>query len=298
MAKFYIISPDNVPLNQCLFPAFKSTFEKRGHSFVGSVAECDVVLFDLHSRIGDYADNDIYDLINSDKFVVTFDEWDRGNMSPDQWPHPLTAQQYAVFSHISENNISVVNFCRLLDKTKEYPPYTYPYEKSIAYEEPILTADELFNRPYDVCFIANSAPSRQAIADAFIADGRMKCIISLGANKLPFDDFVREHKRAKCFVSSAAGGFTDERMQCLFSVAAPIKQINEQLLLHPYVAGENCLGISTPPTKEELDVIYETVNDKQKLYNIYSRSHFHMKSYYTPEYIAGDIVSKIEKHLL
>lgn len=289
---FKIISP-KVPLNPVLFPTWKPTFLAEGHNFTDNIQYCDVVLFDLHTRIADYDQREIDELIVTGKDIATFDEWDRGNMSTDVWPKPLTKQQVDVmFTCMGKG----VHFCRLLDKTLPKPENLYPYEKGIIHEEPMLSADDLFNRPFDITFIANSAPSRERLAQALRLDARLKCNIILGARKIPFNEWIDEHRKAKLFITASAGGFTDERMQALFSVSAMLREKTDQLLLHPFTHLENCLEVCNPPTKEDLDTIVEVVNNKERLYEIYVKQYNFVKTYYSNEYIAKDVLSKIIKH--
>lgn len=294
--KFFCLSPESVPMNQVLFPTFVQTFWAAGHEFTVNIKEADIVLFDLHTRIAPYKQSDIDWLSANFIPVATFDEWDRGSMSNDEWPNPLTLQQEQIFGYL-DGGRKMVHFCRLLDKTKTYPENLYPYEKPYSYIEPPLSPDELFDRPFDIAYIANDAPNRRRIAEALAADRRLKCDILLGAKKLEFPEFLARHKRAKFFISSAAGGYTDERVQCLFSVAAIIRQRTDQLLLHDFGHGENCLRIDSPPTKQDLDTIVEAANNKELLYYIYTKGINFVKTYYSAEYIAKDILGKIEKHL-
>lgn len=285
-------------MNQVLFPNMVDTFVSNGHSFVDRIDDCECILMDLHSRVADYVQRDIYWAIQSGLPLIIWDEYDRGNMSKDEWPNPLTQQQYEIFNHIRKGGCKAVHFCRLLDKTKTYPCKIYPYEKPISYEEPMITPDELFNREYDIVFIANQSPSRDRIAEALRNDGRLNCFISIGDEKRPFEEFLRIHKLGKLFVSSGAGGMTDERKQCLFSVAGLIQENHNQLLLHPFTHMGNCIMINNPPTQEDLNTIFEVVNDKEKLYGIYQRNYEFMKKYYSKEYIANNILETILKHLL
>lgn len=295
--KFYLLSPESVPHNQCLFPTFVRTFLDDGHTFVHDIRESDIVLMDLHTRISGYDQKDIDYIVDNCPKLVLFDEYDRGGMSMDLYPHPLTGQQQKIFDLIYKGRIENVQFCRLLDKTKDRLPNLYPYEKGIFYEEPPVSAEELFNREYDICFLANSSPNREAIAKSLQSDGRLKCDILIGGKKIDFPDFVARHKKAKLFVSSSAGGFTDERVQCLFSVAGLIRQRTNQLLLHDFTHKENCLRIDSPPTPQDLDDIVEIVNNKEKLYEIYQNGVKFVKTFYSPDYIAKDILGKIIKHL-
>lgn len=293
--RIYLLSPEGVPMNQVLFPTMIKTFEERGNVFVNGIDNCDTVFFDLHSRLSDYQQSDIDFVLQSNVPIVTFDEWDRGNMSSDEWPHPLTDQQYQIFATIQ--NSRFVHFCRLLDKTKKQLPNLFPYEKPILYEETILSSSELFERPYDVVFLANTSPSREAIGQALLNDKRLKCHVSLGAQKIPFNIFVEWHKRGKLFVSSGAGGFTDERCQNLFSVAGIIRERSNQLLANDFIHLENCLRIDNPPSKQDLDTLYQIVNDKERLYEIYMNGYRFMKTHYSEEAMSNYILDTIQKHL-
>jgi hypothetical protein len=293
----YCMSPSTVSPNPVLFPTFLTTFERDGHGFVSDISDCNVVLLDMHTRISDYKQNDIDWIEKHKPFIASFCEYDRGGLSFELWPNPLTHQQAKIFKLINDGQIKAIHFCRLLDKTKTYPPNLYPYEKPFLYEEPLLSPDDLFDREYDVIFIANHSASREAIANALFNYGKLKCKISLGEPKISFEDFVKEHKRGKLFISSGAGGYTDERKQFLFSIAGIIQEQTDQLVLHELCGYENCIKINNPPTKDDLDFIYETVNSKDWLYQTYKLGYDFMKTYYSKEYIANDILNKIKKHL-
>lgn len=283
MAKLYTLSP-LCPENPVLFPTIRPTFIAAGHGFTDNPQEADCFLIDLHTRLFDYDKSVLEYVLSSNKPICTWDEFDKGGMSFEDWPNPLTSQQIDIFVHIMRNEILSVHFCRLLNKTKtNYPSHLYPYEKPYAYEEPILTADELFGRPYDVCLIANSSPQREAIAAALRSDKRLKCIIKLGEPKLPFDEFLALHKKGKFFISSAAGGYTDERVQCLFSIAGIIRQRTDQLVSNDFTHRINCLRIDSPPTKDDIDLIAEAANNKQRLYDIYTNGYNFVKQYWSAE---------------
>lgn len=292
---FYILSPQ-LPLNPDLFPVFAPTFEQNGCKFVSDIRSADIILLDLHTRISDYLAMDIEYAISTQTPIITFDEFDKGGLSDLEWPYPLTNQQEQIFKHINDGFILSIHFCRLLNKNKLYPSNVFPFERSILYEEPMLSADELFNRPIDVTYIANTAPNREEIKRVFEADGRLKCNFLLGAEKLPFDKWVDENRKSKFTISASGGGYSDEKKQNLFSICAILQEITDQLLLHPFIHGETCLKFDQPPTKQDLDNIYKVVNDKEKLYGIYQRNYEFMKKYYSKEYIANNILDIIEKH--
>ena len=281
--KFYLFSPESVPMNQVLFPTFIKTFEEKGHSFVNSIQDANIILLDLHTRIAEYNQSDITYLLKCDKPIVTWDEYDKGGMSNLDWPHPLTEQQLQIFNHIENNNVKSVHFCRLLNKTKQYPTNLYPYEKPILYEDPLCSADELFNREFDIVWIANTAPQREKLAKALREDGRLRCNIILGAEKIPHHNWIAEHRKGKFFISCSAGGYSNECVQGLFSISAQLRERNDQLLLHDFDHKNNCFKITSTPTQKELDDLVEIVNDKEKLYDIYKNGHGFVKTNYSEE---------------
>ena len=270
----------------------EETFRNNGHEFVDRIEDATCVLWDLHVRHTDYNWGDIQRLAKSDTKVAVWDEWDRGSLSKDIFPAPLTTQQFYLWGEIKGR---AIYFCRLLDKTHELPEKLFPYEKPIFYEEPPLNKDDLFNRRYDVIFIANSAPSREAIGKALKDDKRLKCHVALGEQKIPFNIFVDWHKRGKLFISSSAGGFTDERVQCLFSIAGIIRQRTNQLVKDDFTHLENCLRIDSPPTKKDLDDIYEIVNNKDRLYEIYMNGYNFVKEHYSEQYFAQYYLDTMKK---
>lgn len=293
--RVYLLSPQGVPMNQHLFPMFIDTWKSKGVEVVSNIRDSDAVFFDFHTRIAEYNQRDIDWITQSDNPIVCFDEYDRGNMSDEQWPQPITAQQESIFIH--SHFVKSVHFCRLLDKTQEYPFNLFPYEKPFLYDEGLLSSDELFNREYDICFIANHSPSREKIAQAIEEDGRLKTIISLGATKIPFNEFLKQHKKAKLFISSGAGGFTDERVQLLFSVAGIVRERSNQWLLHDFAHMGNCLRIDSPPTKQDIDILVEIVNNKERLYEIYQNGYEFVKTFYSREHIANNILETIEANI-
>lgn len=296
--KFYLLSPTGVPPNPHLFPMWVDEWRRQGVQIVDQIDDCDVVLFDLHSRIADYKEYDIDYILRNDLPVATFDEWDRGGMSKDWWPYPLTEQQEKLMCYTEDSGVKAVHFSRLLNKTyKHYQENLYPYEKPIIHEEVLLSPDELYHRPMDVCLIANTSPSREAIRKALQADGRLRCLLRVGHTKIPFNDWLNQHRLAKLFVSASGGGYSNERPQHLFSIAGIIQEETDQLTHHQWVHGYDCLKISSPPTQEELDTINAFVNDKELLYSIYLRGYQSMKQHYSASFIANFILEKIKQHL-
>lgn len=293
--KFYTLSP-NVPENPVLFPMMRPTIIEQGHSFVGNVGDCDVVLWDMHTRISDY-DQSVLDKIVSLKLpVISFDEYDRGGLSTEGWPQPLTPQMESFWVHMTMLKMGKAHFCRLMDKTLSFPKNVYPFEKPILFEQGLVSPDDLFNRPYDIVFIANSAPQREHLKRILELNAKLKCKIVLGGVKMPFHEWVDEHRNGKLFISWSAGGYSDERMQALFSVAGIIRENNDQLLPHDLRHLHTAVRLSSIPTKEDLGTLVQIVNNKGRLYDIYKNGYEFMKAHYSKEAIAKYFLDKIIKH--
>lgn len=294
--RFYLLSP-KCPQNPHLFPLWVNEWERNGIIINKEIYYADVLLVDLHTRIFDYDERELEWLLNSRVPIITFDEYDKGGLSNLDWPHPLTYQQKQIFDHIERHNIKSVHFCRLLNKSNKYPPNLFPYEKPILYQTKQLSSEDLFNRQYDVVGIMNTAPQREAIKKALEEDGRLKCNIILGADKIPLQDWINEHKRGKFFISASGGGYSSEKPQHLFSVAAMLQENTDQLLLHEPIHLMNCIKISSPPTKADIDNIVDIVNNKEALYQIYEINYNFMTAFYSAEYIANFILQKILQHV-
>lgn len=292
--RVYFLSPEGVPPNPVLFPTFIETFRNKGVGIADKVEDATVILWDMHTRISDYNQGDIEYILSSGKPIASWDEFDKGAMSDLDWPHPLTPQQEALFMY--SNTVKSVHFCRLLNKRKHYNYNVYPFEKGIIYEQPIVSADELFNREYDVCFIANSAPQREKLKEILEADGRLKCNIILGQPKIPFEAWLGEHRKAKMFITWSAGGWTDERVQALFSISAQIREDTDQLLLNDFTDMVNCVKLQSVPTNSDIDTLVSIVNDKQALHDIYINGYNHVKEYYSHEYLATNVLGILKKH--
>lgn len=291
--KFYLLSPKDVPCNPHLFPLFVDTWRSKGIQIVDRIEDATHILIDLHSRISDYDQSDVDYILGTDKHLISFCEYDRGGMSNLAWPYPLTEQQGRIFNHLTSDSI---HFCRLLNKKIKYSANVFPYERTILYQEPKLRPEELFNREFDVVGIMNTAPQREAIKKALEEDGRLKCNIILGADKIPLHDWINEHKRGKFFLSASGGGYSSEKPQHLFSVAAMLQERTDQLLLHEPIHLSTCIKIDSSPTKSDIDTIVETVKDKEKLYQLYENNYNFMTMFYSAEYISNYILQKILHH--
>lgn len=206
--------------------------------------------------------------------MIVFDNREYGPMQKEEWtPFPL-ANPFAYF-------------VRNMDKTKEYPPNVYPYDWPY-FEEcdfGAISKDELFNRKADCCFYGVESPTRKNFVHGINGVNVEYAFID-HTFRLTLKEWVRLHKDAKCFISCDGGGFTDERIQQLFSVAAILKNKNNHRPNNPFTDKVNCIEVSEHPTKEELDWLVKIVNDKEWLYEIYLNGIAHVKKYYSKEYLS------------
>jgi hypothetical protein len=289
--KIYLLSPEITP-NPHLFPMFVPHWEELGSKVVDRIQDADVVFCDLHTRIAGYNERDFEWMIKHEPKAVSFCEWDRGGMSKERWPNPLTEQQRMMKFD--------VHFWRTLEKEPYWTHLkVYPYEKPILHEETVVDENELFNREYDVVWIANTSPQREQIAKALRLESKLKCKIILGGKKMPYQDWLNEHRKGKLFVSCGGGGITDERAQHLFSIAGQIREVTGHYQLHPFTHSINCISITSDPfpAKDELDFIRYVCSHKNELHSIYQNGWFHMKQFYTSKYIAFDILNKVKRLL-
>lgn len=284
MSNFCFISPVGHKTPQ-LYSSFVKTFEEQGHSIVNSIIEADVIFIDLHTRLSDYNQDDIDKLCCGEKPVVTFDEWDRGSMSNDEWPHPLTHQQAEVFLHL-KTGIKSVHFCRKMDETISYPENVFPYEKCL-YEGcdfPETTANELFSREYDIFFYGNTTPRRKSVTDEL--SKHFNCDFRIAQKNILHNEWVDRAKKSKLFLTADGAGFTDERMQQLITVSPMLKQKSNHKQISPFIDCVNCLMVSEQPTEEEIKGIKSILQDKEYLYEIYMSGIDYAKKYYSEDYRA------------
>ena len=294
MSKFFTISPIGKQ-SPDLFQTMIPTFTEQGHSFVSSVEEADIVLIDLHTRVGEYDQSIISHALYEKKQIVSFDEWDHGGMSKDPYPY-YTIQQKTFFDTARQINTPVIQFVRKMDKTKKYLPNTFPYEKTIQNTFPITTKEELCSRPYDFCFIGNTSPQRKSVVQGLLDGGLMGIVRWTNeSGKISHEDWFNIHRSAKLFLSADGGGYSDERSYQLITVAGFLRQKNTHLQRFPFSDCINCLEVSEHPTSEEIEGIKSVLSDPDYLYEIYTEGVAFMKEHYSAEARANYILSVIKK---
>ena len=287
MAKFYCISPIGKE-SPDLFQTFIPTFTEQGHSFVSSVEEADVILYDLFSGICRCSEADALAIYGKGKPVVVFDETDFGGMSKEVWDN----ESWKVIRWVKK----VIYFMRKMSRGVKYPGWVFPYEKTIQNSFPITTKEELCSRPYDFCFIGNESPTRRNVVKG-LQDAGFKIDVHWTSEKgkISHEDWLNRHRRAKLFLESDGGGFASERPYQLFTISPMLRQKNNHLQVHPFKDYVNCLEVSEVPTKEEIEGIKAVLSDPDYLFEIYESGVEYMREHYSQEARSKYILSILKQ---
>lgn len=158
--KIYFISPIGKK-SDLLFDTMIQTFESNGHVIADNIGEANVVFFDMYDRNAKYD----YDVLYSTSYEprIIFDFWDYGGCEDGTHVFPYVPDVYGCFLDFSIGDD--IWFVRKLDKTQKQYNKVYPIE-CIMYPDHDFTPvskEELFNRPYDICFIGNTSPTRKNV---------------------------------------------------------------------------------------------------------------------------------------
>ena len=293
MAKFYFISPvgKTTPM---LFDTFIETFKNEGHEIVDNVNDADIVFLDWYSGLGNSPANIMSYVLENKMPIVVFDATDFGAMSKEKWNH-------SKWILLNTNN-ELVYFMRKMDKTKHYPAWVHPYEL-IQYPDhdfQPVTKDELFNRPYDICFIGNTSPTRASLLTGLM---KYKCFNIdcqfITGERIPHDQWLERHRKAKLFISACGGGFSDERKFQLIDISPMLRNRSNHLVLNDFIDKEDCLEVNENPTQADVEKILSVLNDQDKLYSIYIKGIDKMHKYYNENYRAKYILSILKQdHIL
>lgn len=271
--------------NPHTFPTYRKTFELNGHTETDNANECTHCFIEVIDGITEYDQEALRIIKERNIPVICLDSREHGTMqnkrwTPIEWLNPI------------------IYFIRNTNKTETYPDNCYPldwaYFDGCDYEP--TTKEELFSRPYDVCLISVESPTRRSVINGLLKDGRLKVNFQFldHTERLPYQQWVNEHRQAKFYISCDGGGFSNERPQQLFSVAAMLQNRNDYLPCNPFTDLLNCIEINEHPTKEDIGKVLEIVNDKHRLYEIYMDGVRHIKNFYSPESISNYVLSKIK----
>lgn len=289
--RIYFISPIGLKTPN-LFDSFIPTFIQQGHSIVEDVKDSNCVFWDLFSWLGNFDIKYLCDVINNKIPVVFFDAVDYGAMSKEKWWYFNKAKDAW---HEIINNCVTTCFMRKMDKTLDFPNWVQPYEVCYYKDHDFkpVSKEELFKRPFDICLIANTSPTRVNVVNGL--KDHFKCDFILGEERLSHEAWLNRHRLSKFFISADGGGFSDERAQQLFSISPMIKQINNQLVLNDFISGVDCIKIDEHPSREDILELSNILNNKDKLYSIYLKGIERMKTYFSEEFRANYILETLKK---
>lgn len=292
--KVYLISPigKSTPL---LFGTFN--FER-----TEDINEADVVFFDYYSGLGSYNYDEINRVAAAKKKVSVFDATDFGAMSKEAWfmnqegTHDTLGQSF--IRNASHYN-NLIYFMRKMDKTVTYPSWVYPYEL-LMYDthkfEP-TTKEELYSRYYDFCFIGNTSPTRSNLITGLMKYGCFKIDCEFNhTERIPHEEWLNRHRKAKFFISACGGGFSDERKFQLTTIAPMLRNKSNHLVLNDFIDKEDCIEVKEHPDEYDIQKILSVLNDADKLYNIYIKGIEKMKAYYNAEYRANYILETLKQN--
>ena len=246
--------------NPRLFPTFKKTFEEQGHTetiIPGVATHC---FLELQSGDVSYNQYALDVLKEKGVPIIAFDSREWGGMKNEKW-HPT-------------NFPISIYFVRNMNKEEAYPdnvfPYDWPFFPECDY--PLTTKEELNSRPYDCCLISVESPARRNVVDGILKDGRLKLNYKFldHTERMPYDQWVNEHRKSKLYISCEGGGYSNERPNQLFSVAGQLNVTSNYSPANKMKWGVECLEISEYPTKEEIDEILEVIMDEDWLFDVYT----------------------------
>ncbi len=299
--RIYFINPvgSKTPM---LFDTMVSTFLEQGHEIVREVGKADICFFDVHGMAGEFDMDCISSVIKNKIKVAIFDDVDYGNMSDKNrwfWFRPTDAKdKYESILSDFVNECSVTYFMRKMDRTSQYPEWVYPYEL-IQYPDhdfPPTTKEELFNRPYDICFIGNTSPTRENVCTELST--YFKCDFILGQTRVEHDAWLNRARQAKMFLTADGGGFTEERPYQLITIAPMLRQRNNHLQSHPFKDGINCWEVDEHPTRFDIEDLQLLLSEPDTLFDIYISGIEHMKKYYSAEYRANYILKTLHNNAI
>lgn len=304
--RFRFISPIGY-YSPGLFNTFIDTFKECGHSIVDDVKDADCVFFDSHSGFASYNWDELDYVLNRQIPVCYFEAFDYlGNKELrsdwygfDNWDGLKNKrhQEWANFLFCAKEKCSrFIFFMRKMQKSFEYPDCVYPLEL-VQYPDhdfPLTSKNELFSRPYDVCFIGASSPWRANAVVDLIRCGRFNVNCFFPHIRIEHDQWLNEHRKAKFFIEADGGGFGSERPYQLITIAPMLRIKNDQRIHENWMDGLDCIEIGNKwgqISRDDADKLFKILNDKDGLYDIYKGGVERLKTHFTPKarsmYILG-----------
>ena len=210
-------------------------------------------------------------------------------------------QQWAQFMYAASRpgNCKILYFMRKMQISQSYPDWVFPLEYPLFDYYPLASRDALFNRPFDVCLLANASLPRMNAMDDLKADGRLKVDAAMMPVRIPHNDWVDRHRQAKLFVEADAS-MGSERPQRLMTVAPMLRVRSDHRLpfpredmIHQVVVGDYDGHIS----KADVDKILSVVNNPDLLFSIYTKGAEHMIKHYSMDARCTYVIDIMERFL-
>lgn len=302
---FYFISPIGRK-SDYLYDTFVDTFIEKGHQVVDSVDKADCVFYDLWCGWGEYNPIEIAQVLNKKLPVVVFDffdfdekvRWQGFYNFFENVKHEWWALNLLLFF---DAGLVKAYFMRKMLTTETYPSYVYPIE-CIQYPDhdfPLTTMEELSSRPYDACFIGAESPRRKAFIESLQKDGRLKLDIQFTTERIPHEEWLNRHRRAKFFISADGGGLSDERAYQLMPLSTMLRQKNNQKLANPWTSLFDCVQVGEEDgviNSDDIEMIVNLCKDQDYLYQIYLQGNHTLKKYFNPTYRANYILNILKEN--
>lgn len=306
------------------FMAIKNEIVTRGHQIVDA-PDADVVLFD--SGVGymerfDGIGTSPYDLHTLDLIVtrhlpvVWFDDFDHvgTNKIAGDWPGKNNWNNWELIkaSHFDKhhwarfgwqisrpNANKILYFMRKMQCSQAYPDYVIPLEYPILDEYPLVNEDELFDRPNDVCGLANMALPRAHGFIGLLRDNRIKadCEIIIHYRRLEYPEWLARHRQAKLAADFDAS-LGSERTLRLFSIAPILRGLSDHRLPFPLEDMKHWVVVGDYDgylSKDDYSKILAVVNDKKLLYSIYTTGAAFINRHYSLAARTRYVVDHIEQ---
>lgn len=297
--KVFTISPigKTTPM---LFDTIDSVFQ-----IVGDINQADVVFFDMFSGLGNYDESVLFNVYMKDIPIVFFDESDYGGCEDgtDEWFgfnyfNCGVGNPAKIFYEEVVGLKKIIYFMRKMDKTKQFPPFVYPLDLLMYPDHDFrpTTADELFSRDMDFCFIGNTSPTRKNFINGLINCNKFNMISYFPKDRISHDNWLKEHRKAKCYIESCGGGFGSERPFQLSSISVQLRNRTNQKFVVPPIDLVDCIEADENPTPEDIKKIQSVLENKELLYEIYLNGIERMKKYFNAEFRAKYILKVIQNN--
>lgn len=311
--KFYFISPIGQK-SYLLFDTFEDTFKALGHEIVSDIDIADVVFYDLWCGYGEYFHHEISETQRWKKPVIVFDFHDYYSNEKilHKWPgrnnwEAVKHQPWAEYLRVFIDNDQVkVYFMRKMTFREKFPDWVHPIDCCTYpdHDFGVALKSDFFDRKHDITFIgAPSTWRANAVSDLMKGDEYWAADMNkfFTFERLSHAEWLKEHGRAKMYLTGTGGGFSDERSHQLYSVSACLRLRSDHLLPYPFTDMFNCVEvgdmwgqISDSDFYKLKGLLYE---NEDKLYDIYVNGYNFMKEYYSPESRAKYILTTILNNL-